>query len=201
MLLPSQDPLGVHPHHPPPSLAPPYHITDVTTIICDPILIALVILHLSSTQVRSNCSFPTIYRSTCFEGSRPAAASSHRTIHFLPHRARSASMRLPPKTSAKHPHSIGATTVAAVRRRDVKRHVAKYSPQLGPVLDSILELRIPALYLVVYARSPVELTPIISALADLLSTDRLNLGCLLQPTHTISFERLRRFHMHLAEAI
>ncbi|KAK1525424.1 hypothetical protein CABS01_00513 [Colletotrichum abscissum] len=104
----------------------------------------------------------------------------------------------PPVTAAPASRAAGRQQQ---RRRDVKRHVAKYSPQLGPVLDSILELQIPALYLVVYARSPVELTPIISALADLLSTDRLNLGCLLQPTHTISFERLRRSHMHLAEAI
>ncbi|KAK7452882.1 hypothetical protein Landi51_03877 [Colletotrichum acutatum] len=157
MLLPGQGPLGVHPHHPPLSFALPYRTTDVTTIICDPILIALV------------CPALVLYLTTS----------------------------VPLRTNNQKPSLKSLNQ----RRTDVKRHVAKYSPQLGPVLDSILELRIPALYLVVYARSPVELTPIISALADLLSTDRLNLGCLLQPTHTISFERLRRFHMHLAEAI
>ncbi|KAK1457536.1 hypothetical protein CCUS01_09650 [Colletotrichum cuscutae] len=125
MLLPNQDPLGVHPHHPPLSLAPPYHITDVTTI--------------PNLLIRDG------------ETSRDTLPSTRRSS--------------------------------------------------GRYLILFLELLIPALYLVVYARSPVELTPIISALADLLSTDRLNLGCLLQPTHTISFECLRRFHMHLAEAI
>ncbi|KAK1466921.1 hypothetical protein CMEL01_10914 [Colletotrichum melonis] len=162
MLLPSQDPLGVYPHHPPLSVS-----LLRTSLRMSQLLFAIPF---SSHLLYCTCLVPKYGQ----------------TVPF------------PPVTAAPASRAAGRQQQ---RRRDVKRHVAKYSPQLGPVLDSILELQIPALYLVVYARSPVELTPIISALADLLSTDRLNLGCLLQPTHTISFERLRRFHMHLAEAI